>query len=196
MHINNPASICSTSNHINGIDRNKFHTQRFKSRYLMRYSTKIHDSSCSLLYVARSTSRISRFHGLEDSNSYLLDDAVMKSSSSSPDSAKQVFYSGYEDGRKVQNESIVLQESKTRICHEWALSSRVAILKASPRSILKQIFNSTYGWWLSQEKPKGSWNSKEKLKKSLKNFERIWDFWLWFWDCDCGSEFSVMIRLK
>ena len=43
------------------------------------------------------------------------------------------------------------------------------------QSLLQQIFNTSCRWWLAQEQAKGMVKFDGKVKKSLREFERIWD---------------------
>lgn len=176
----NLASICSNSNHINGIDRIKFHIQMFRSRYLQQYLTKIYDPSCSVTYVVRSTRRLSRFHELEDSNSYLYEATEVESSSSSLQWWKQVTYDEVEDEWRQRFSLTMLQLREIFNCHGSELASTAVIFESSPRFSLKQIFNSTYWWWLSQEKPKRIMKFEGNVEKKFEEFwENLWNFVIW-----------------
>jgi hypothetical protein len=79
MYITNMASIRPNSNHASQIERNKFHIQRFKSKYLIQFSMKIKTTSCNVLYKLRSTQAISWFWELLRSSSNLVVMAAVES---------------------------------------------------------------------------------------------------------------------
>lgn len=132
--------ICSNFMHSKRFESNKFWYSNFKSRYLAQYLMNLHDSTCSMLYMLRSTKAISRFQELTWSNSHLMKMQQLDLSSSRPGNAKQVFNNDEEYVWKWNFSSIVLQWSRILIFHEHAPSSTAANLNEFFTILLQQIF--------------------------------------------------------